>query len=198
MFKRPNKPKFDKYKRCISCGATGVHLKRITRKYTAQISETEANVFHYGTNSCEAKIYSSVVIDSVSEAIGIIYPANHQQSKEMLFYLQWEKGNPGKTPEKLQKSISNEKHKQNLLLLPHLNSFSAVIEYKKYYDESSSLLAYSVNENGKMVFKTSTLKMKIEKKKWIAVVITIYERNIMQWWRYWEYLVFLEKIPESL
>ena len=86
----------------------------------------------------------------------------------MLFYLQKDEGKPKKTSEKLQNSGSQKNHikrkkKQKQHFLGY--SFSAVTECKKYCDESSPLLVYSVNENGEQVFKISALKMKIAKKK---------------------------------
>ena len=71
MFKRPNKLKFDKYKRCTLCRVSSIYLKYMSRKYAASISETEADNFHYRTHSCEGKIKSNVVIDVASEAIRI-------------------------------------------------------------------------------------------------------------------------------
>ena len=71
MFKRPNKLKFDRYKRWILYGAGGFYLKCIARKHAACISETEGDVFYYGAQLREAKIQSGVDVNVVSEAIRI-------------------------------------------------------------------------------------------------------------------------------
>ena len=71
ILKRPNNLNFDKYERCTVRGTSGVNLKFKARKYTAYISETEADFFQYRAHSCEAIIQSSVAIDVISETIRI-------------------------------------------------------------------------------------------------------------------------------
>ena len=120
----PNKLNFDKYKRCTLCGASGIYLKCIARKYTTYISETETDVFHYRAHSCEAKIQSSVVINVVSEAIRIDPSIKPSTIQENVVISAMKSGKPWNDVKKAAKkvvnrSISNEDHKQKQHLLPH-------------------------------------------------------------------------------
>ena len=101
MFKRPNKLKFDRYKRWIFYGAGGFYLKCIARKHAACISETEGDVFYYGAQLRELKFNRVWTLMLLAKLLGLIHPSNHQQSQGMLFYLKWEVGNPGTISEKL-------------------------------------------------------------------------------------------------
>ena len=54
-FTRKNPFYFDKNGNCRYCADSGEKIECMARKYTAFISETEADVYHYGQHSCLAK-----------------------------------------------------------------------------------------------------------------------------------------------
>ena len=55
QFNWPNQIIFSKYGFCEHCGTNGIHLPCQARKYIAYISETEADIYHYGQHNCTEK-----------------------------------------------------------------------------------------------------------------------------------------------
>ena len=136
------------------------------RKYIAYISETEADIYHYGQHNCTAKSTFVWPTSVVSEAMTYDFNVKPSkiQSNTIISKLcnrdSWDNvQNTVKEMASLRK-ISNDKIKIKTSLQP-LEGFSAVHELKAYTDVKDKLLIYKIDENDQFVFKSSTSQMKI-------------------------------------
>jgi len=121
-FNEQNKLKFNKSQSCTLCGALGDCFSCDARKYIAFLSETSANIFHYGIHQCSAKVTNQRAEDIVSQAISVdmsIKPSAIQVARRLTD----------------KKAIANEKVKQRQKLYPKAEGYDAVKEYKSYTDE---------------------------------------------------------------
>ena len=150
------------------CLATGVPVKCSARKYVADVSKLEANVFHIGEHTCVASLPEDSPTDIVNSALSVdpnINPSTIRKSA-MLAAIRGHSTSllqvVSSTPST--KKISNEKIKQNKLLFPDWCSFDAVKTLKSYLDTIDPWLVYSIIEESQVVFKTSKKKMEIAAK----------------------------------
>ena len=168
-FNEQNKLNFNKTQSCTLCGALGERFSCDARKYIAFISEKTANIFHYGTHNCSAKVTNQRAEEIVSQAISVdlnVKPSAIQGNailKAMRERSRWSKVSQVAKRLTDKKAIANEKVKQRQKLYPNAEGYDAVTEYKMYTDERDELLIYKVNEDEQFVFKTSTKKMHIAK-----------------------------------
>jgi len=136
-FNEQNKLKFNKSQSCTLCGALGDCFSCDARKYIAFLSETSANIFHYGIHQCSAKVTNQRAEDIVSQAISVdmsIKPSAIQ-GKAMRERIPWNEISRVARRLTDKKAIANEKVKQRQKLYPKAEGYDAVKEYKSYTDE---------------------------------------------------------------
>lgn len=166
----PNNTYFNKNDECLTCGATATWSKCNPRKYIAIKDKQGENVqvFHIGTHKCGAKLKTDVS-EEVREslAVNISSTPTQIQGNSILTAMRnrepWEDVQSKATKLADVKSISNEKQKQVRTTRPSGTDFQSLHGFKTYTDQRDKFLIHEIDEANQIVFKSSSLKMKIAK-----------------------------------
>ncbi|XP_066927735.1 uncharacterized protein [Clytia hemisphaerica] len=168
-FKHPNRNRFKRKNICEYCEGIGDYTPCSARKYTAFRSDSEAYVYHIGLHTCYAKQQHNRPASIVQEAVQRDANVRPRQIQTMSILSDlrarknWSEVESNARKVLNVKNLSNEKIKQKKVMEPHGGSFEAVRNLKTYTDTQDPLLIKTIDENNELVFKTSTLEMKIAK-----------------------------------